>query len=304
MIYKMTIAPQGSIGTPFRSDTLFGHACWAMKMYESEERFEEFLNNARDQKPELIFSDGFPSGFLPKPLLPMAYVDYSTADELREHKKNNKQKWISLETMGQEQWSFEKKLLPETKNIPNEPFEKARFHNVIDRITGFTSENALFLTNEQWYCKSWEKIDIYIYSEWEKEKLNTFVEKLFSVGYGKDQTTGSGEVKIINNPKPIEVPSYDTPYFLTLSRLIPDDSIVLENSFYDIEAKYGKIWSGLSPINPFKKPIMQILPGSVVKLKTQKAIAGRVLENIADDSRVIENCFSILYPLPSEVIDE
>ena len=304
MIYKMTIAPQGSIGTPFRSDTLFGHACWAMKMYESEERFEEFLNNARDQKPELIFSDGFPSGFLPKPLIPIPQIEFNTPNELRKLKNFNKQKWINYKIANNNNWDFNKLMNLDLQSIPNEPFHEERFHNVIDRITNTTSENSLFVTSSQRYFDRWQSIDIYLYSKWDIDKLTNFIKKLFSVGYGKDQTTGSGEVKIINNPKPIEVPSYDTPYFLTLSRLIPDDSIVLENSFYDIEAKYGKIWSGLSPINPFKKPIMQILPGSVVKLKTQKAIAGRVLENIADDSRVIENCFSILYPLPSEVIDE
>ncbi|HPY53266.1 MAG TPA: hypothetical protein PK505_04655 [Treponemataceae bacterium] len=304
MLYKMTIAPQSSIGTPFRSDTLFGHACWAIRFNEGDERLEEFLKNAREQKPELIFSDGFPSGFLPKPQVPVHFKQLKSPEEVRRFKNFNKLKWIKKQTAVEKNWNFEKIFASDFESISNDALTQAQYHNVIDRMSGTTSEDALFTTNAQWFFDEWEEVDIYIYTDWEKKRLGLFVENLFSIGYGKDQTTGSGKIKIVNKPELIEVPKGETGFYLVLSRLVPDSSVDLEASFYDIEAKHGKVWNALETMNPFKKPIMQIIPGSVIKTDSLKLITGRVLEEIADDSRVIENCFSILYPLPKEVFDE
>lgn len=67
MIYKFTISPEGGVGTPFRSDTLFGSACWTMLWYKGENALKEFLGKAEKGEPELVFSDGFPCGYLPIP---------------------------------------------------------------------------------------------------------------------------------------------------------------------------------------------------------------------------------------------
>ena len=65
MVYKFTIAPEGAIGSPFRSDTLFGHACWTMLYKYGNDRFESFRTNAAEQKPEMVSQMDFLQGGYP-----------------------------------------------------------------------------------------------------------------------------------------------------------------------------------------------------------------------------------------------
>ena len=78
----------------------------------------------------------------------------------------------------------------------------------------------------------------------------------------------------------------------------------MKESFYQIEPKYGKVWSGFDTGNPFKKPIIQMVPGSVLKVKSGSETAGQVMENIHDDSRIVENCMTVLYPVPEKIVKE
>jgi CRISPR-associated protein Csm4 len=304
MIYRFTIKPQGAGGTPFRSDTLFGHACWTISFTESQTRFDEFLQNAREQKPELIFSDGFPSGFLPCPLFPIATINGADPDDQRKHKKFAKQKWVRRTKAEQLKWQLDISVIEESVDYANFPFERENLHNVIDRMTGTSlAENGLFPTNEIWYTGIWETLDIFIATSWDKDQLNSFLVKMFESGYGRDQSVGLGAVEIAKPAVPETFPSISG-CAVSLSRMVPDKSIDLEKSFYELETKYGKVWSGLGSAYPFKKPILQTIPGSVFYGSSIGETGGRVLTNIHDTTSVVENCMGIFYPLPAGVYNE
>lgn len=317
MIYKLTIAPCGAMGTPFHSDTLFGHACWTIRLNENEERFKEFIQNAVSQKPELVFSDGFPENWFPRPLLPLEINRSLSIEEHIKSKKLAKASWVNFMEASKNGWNPSNLLYAnslestgtdysDSSSYSNQPVFETMLKNVIDRKTGTSlTKNGLYNTGAYWYAGIWQKVDIFVITEWSKEKLTSFIQTMFSIGYGRDQSSGMGAVKLVNKPEPFQFPELQTEWYLSLSHSLPCASIDLQQSFYQIETKYGKVWNALeNQKSPFKKVLLQTIPGSVFKMKNRAVTAGRVLCNIHDNAEVIENCMTILYPLPSEIIKE
>lgn len=310
MIYKFTITPKGAIGTPFRSDTLFGHACWTFLLNYGKNKFEEFLVNAEMQKPELVFSDGFPSGWLPRPLLPKKPANFTTIKERTLYKQAAKRKWVNRSYAEKNNWEF-CKLDNATSNISADyydaPISDIQVRNTINRLTGTTlEESGLYSYERNWYEGIWNTVDIYVSTNWDSATLKNFLIQMFSIGYGRDQSIGLGAVSITTTPVAADFPSGDSSegYYLSLSHCIPDKSISIKNSFYQIEPKYGKIWNGFLTDNPFKKPLLQLVPGSVLYCNKSTERAGKVIKGVHDDERVIENCMTILYPLPGLITKE
>ena len=81
-LYKTTITPISSFATPLKGDTLFGQICWAIRYIYKEDRLNSLLQNY-DTEPFLIVSDGFASGYLPKPTLPSALLNESLKDKIK-----------------------------------------------------------------------------------------------------------------------------------------------------------------------------------------------------------------------------
>src|SRR5208337_1708500 len=75
--YTVEVELKSPIITAFQADTIFGHICWAIRFIrwdgsEDGDGLKEFLDlyDNRGQGPPLLVSDGFPKGYLPKPVLP------------------------------------------------------------------------------------------------------------------------------------------------------------------------------------------------------------------------------------------
>jgi CRISPR-associated protein Csm4 len=77
---KISIRLKSSINTPFHSDTLWGHICWALRYQYGESELDEFLTCYRRGEPPLIISNAFPKGYLPYPVL--APIDKTKAMRL------------------------------------------------------------------------------------------------------------------------------------------------------------------------------------------------------------------------------
>src|SRR3989304_7611507 len=65
--FEIILRPKSSLLTPLQSDTIFGSICWAIKYSEGEQELVDFLEKYQTSPP-LILSNGFPTGFFPKPL--------------------------------------------------------------------------------------------------------------------------------------------------------------------------------------------------------------------------------------------
>lgn len=307
MIYRFTLKPCGAVGTPFRSDTLFGHACWAIRLYEDETRFDQFMENARKQQPELVFSDGFPEGYLPRPLVPGTQQESKTPEGQRRIKKLSKLRWVKRIEAERKKWKIDQSFLSEdTQHYSQAPLKQVHMHNSINRLTAAALDgtSGLFTKTEEWYAGMWERIDIYVSTQWGLDRLAGFLHNMFRCGYGRDQASGYGAVMVYREPEADNFTPYDSNLFMSLSCMVPDNTVTLDTSFYDIEPKYGKVWSGLAHKNPFKKTVLQTVPGSVFIRNTAGERAGRVLSDIHEDPCVIENCMTIVYPLPEEITSE
>ena len=68
--FKIKIRLTSSVLTPFHSDTLWGHICWALRYLNGEMELESFLKSHSNGEPLLIISNAFPKGYLPYPVLP------------------------------------------------------------------------------------------------------------------------------------------------------------------------------------------------------------------------------------------
>lgn len=306
MVYRFTVTPEGPLGTPLRSDTLFGHACWAIRFTRGDKALEDFLSAAREQKPRLTFSDGFPAGHLPRPLVPQQSTGSPrTAGQAQEFKKLKRLRWLRREKAEAARWRVSTEMLPHGENEieQQQPATHEVLRNTINRISGTTPDSGgLYSTDQTWYGEGlWEHIDIYVATPWARDELEEFVQAMFHLGYGRDQTVGMGRLAIASQPAPAELPSpADGGCFIALSRCVPDGGVDLRASAYRLETKYGKVWQPLGAANPFKKPLLQTEPGSVFATTEPRELYGRVLTGIHDDLAVVENCMCIPYFLPPE----
>lgn len=67
---KIQLKLKSSVISPFHSDTLWGHICWALQYVYGENELNDFLRAYRTEEPPLIISNAFPKGYLPAPVLP------------------------------------------------------------------------------------------------------------------------------------------------------------------------------------------------------------------------------------------
>jgi CRISPR-associated protein Csm4 len=67
--FKINIKLISSIITPFHSDTLWGHICWALRYTQGEKELLDFLECYYSGEPPLVISNAFPKGHLPFPVL-------------------------------------------------------------------------------------------------------------------------------------------------------------------------------------------------------------------------------------------
>jgi CRISPR-associated protein Csm4 len=87
--YKIKIKPKSFFSTPLLSDTIFGQFACVYKEIYGEKELEDFLELFnKSATPPLVFSDAFPTGYLPKPILkPLTSENRETLKIGKEYKK-------------------------------------------------------------------------------------------------------------------------------------------------------------------------------------------------------------------------
>ena len=96
--FVVRLEMDGPIATPLLSGTLFGHLCWA---YRARRGGDAALSSWLEKLQETPFrlSDGFPRGWVPKPLLrPVARPPKDALDQLDQQKAAKKALMMPLDT--------------------------------------------------------------------------------------------------------------------------------------------------------------------------------------------------------------
>ncbi len=288
-LYKITIMPTSNFSTTLKGDTLFGQMCWSIIYISGEKRLKDLLTSY-EESPFLVVSDGFTSGYLPKPKMTSALLGEESVNK----KANRKKIWLRLDELKNGEYS--KVKTNEEANHADK--NSVTIRNSIDYKSFGTGDSDFApYGNEEVYIGP---KDIYFLIDEDKfsfEELKEVFVQLSQNGYGKDTTIGKGrfelknfeEVKINNNSKT----------FMTLSPFSVKN-LECKNIYYETFTRFGKFGAGRAFKNAFKKPILLADSASVVHFEKMQNIQyiGSSIKNVSqiyDDT--VHQGYSIVVPI-------
>ncbi|MBS1517940.1 MAG: hypothetical protein JSS91_07620 [Bacteroidetes bacterium] len=324
-IYILNLSQKSGLLTQLQSDTIFGHFCWRMRDLIGEDKLKEFLESYRSGCPVFTVSNSFFERdkiiYLPNSLLPFSNEKKETNKDEKirnflKYKDSKKMKFLTLKqfnfALNGEKEELEKSILEVDVKQPKY-IEDLRTSVEISRETFSSKESQLFsyapyyvqeeLINSKRneFTKTNTVIFIKIlYEEKFNEKnfdCENILKDVFNIGFGKKKSSGYGEFEVngFDNFEGFKEPD-DSNGFITLSNYLPsvEDKITADNSYYDLNIKYGKLGEELAlSLNPFKKPIVFMTPGSCFKTDVKKDYYGRCVRDIVELSgwkdKVLQN---------------
>jgi CRISPR-associated protein Csm4 len=318
-IYKLSLKQKSGLLTELDSDTIFGHFCWRMSDLLGNKKLEEFLE-LYSKEPIFTISNGFferdNNIYLPNPLLPLPQQKpLSQKDEkIKQFISYKNSKSLKFLTLDQFNFALKGDLakLQDSLNSANfktpKYFEYLRTSVKINRSTLSSEESQLFSYAPMFIeeiCPDNNKlqfsntktilfIKVLDQSNYEIFDCENIIKEVFYIGYGKKKSSGYGEFEVLNYEL---FTDFDEPEnsnaFITISNYIPSVDDELTDYYYDFKIKYGKYGEHLAlSKNPFKKPLVLLLPGSVFITNKQKEFYGRVVQVSDYHTTTIQNGFA------------
>ncbi len=284
-LYKTTITPKSNFTTPLKGDTLFGQICWAIRYTFGEQRLSELLKEY-EEKPFLIVSDGFASGYLPKPTMPSRLLGEDS--ELK--KENRKKVWLTLEDL--QSGNFQNaKTDGEVGYIFK---EMATIKNSINYLTFGTDDGGKFAPYALMEAK-FSKQDVYflLSDELRLSELDRAIGLISQCGYGKRASIGKGMFEY----DAFEQVSTrrESNAFMVLSPTVVDAEKFKE-LYYEPFTRFGKHGGALAHVNPFKNPLLMADSGGVVLYDEvcEKEYIGRAVSGHSVNANTIHQGYGIL----------
>ncbi len=292
--YRIRLKLESPVGTPWHSDTLFGHLCWQVAYGSLDMEISEFLKPFKNGKPPFVLSDGFPEGCLPLPLVDLELPEASTVGEYSRFKVWKKARYVTFNDFVR----ICRKEQPIDKPLPHPWVSVMTPHASMDRATFTVSDDGGFFETQTDYPNMFDHIDVYVRAEdnW-IDRIVTLLESLSQVGYGRDRTTGLGAFSLEGTEEITDFDSVNAANgAVSLSSMIPAENDPIEVRFR-LRTKYGKLGEGLFE-NPFKKPLLQMEPGAVLECEDGfRPFYGSLIENIAPGRpEAVQNCYGLVVP--------
>ncbi|MEN3013931.1 MAG: hypothetical protein ABDH23_04870 [Endomicrobiia bacterium] len=299
--YKILFKINSSVITPLQADTFFGCICWAIRYLYGESSLVEFLETYKEEPP-IILSDGYPEGFISKPILkPITYDKVvilaedlfgksrkSLMDCILKIKKLRKIKYLHIsdfENLKENLSEFTLlKLLLNKEQTQPKIFSTLVFRNTINRKTNTVLlEGGLHPSEETFYTTN---INIFLKTEFRPEKLKTIFEYICLSGFGRSASSGKGAMEFISIEETKLPLSKNPNAFMSLSCFIPKKTDP-QKGYYQIFTKYGKLGGDYARSrNPFKKPLLMFTSGSVFIDNPVKEYYGGLVEKVCDNSNI------------------
>ncbi|BCD68478.1 hypothetical protein [Nitratiruptor sp. YY09-18] len=281
LLYKATIKPLTNFATPLKGDTLFGQICWHIA-YRDENRLKKLLENY-DKNPFLICSDGFQSGFLPKPKLP----SFMLGEDMEKKKENRKKVWVTLKDLQNAQ--YENAIKDSSKELVDV------VRNSINYLK-FTTDSGAFAPYGVQEI-SYNRLDLYFLTDKSFAKdLEIILNEIGAVGFGKDATIGKGRFTV----ESFETVNFDfqSKYFMTLSPAYITGQEA-KNIFYEIFNRFGKLGGDRARTNPFKKPLILADTAAVIEFEkeTTKKYMGKAIKKISTFEDIVHQGYAITIPI-------
>jgi len=286
-LYRTTIKPLSNFASSIKGDQLFGQICWIIKYKYGEARLEDLLADY-SVNPFLIISDGFASGYLPKPRLPNIYL----GENIEFKKQNRKKIWLTLEDLLNGNYT-NAKTNEEARN-----YDKAivRTRNAVNYKTFTTSSDGFAPFGEEESFLSPKDLYFLISEKFKLDELKACFEFLSQFGYGKNISIGKGRFEVLNF-QDLNIQMLSSA-FIALSAFDPTMAD-FKDIFYEPFTRFGKHPQAKEIKNSFKKPLLLADCGSVVVYDEQKDLQyiGRSITNHSNFVKSVHQGYSIVLPL-------
>ena len=292
-LYKITVKPISSFCSHLQSDTFFGAFCWSYLYKYGESALHNLICNYKGGRPDIIFSNAFPSGRLP---MPIGIHTSMREKEVLPTKQERYRRYIANKSRQQSSTvplsEFNRiihgdieVLLDKEDSAPEQKIEPSmEWRNMVSRETN-TVENVDGAGNlfelEQFFTEG--TFDLFMYSSFDKTILESVLLEMFRNGIGAKRSVGKGAFEIVGKVElfdGFQLPS-NANAFVALSNFIPQKQDPTDG-YYKAFVKYPSLsYTDHPEDSPFKKPLIFFKSGSVFRDQPVKKFYGSCIENIA-----------------------
>ncbi len=285
-LYRATIKSNSNFATTLKGDTIFGHICWSIHHIFGEQRLKELLKEY-EKKPFLVVSDGFVSGYLPKPKLP----SFLLGEDPDKKKENRKKIWMKREDFFGAKFEKAKEL----KNLKEKNIQIVR--NTINYKLNRTDGDSFSPYEVGEY--SFAKKDIYFLLDdaFGFDELSVVLKFMGIDGFGKDKSIGKGKFDMVELEE-FGVKNKPSKFFMSLSPISLQG--IKQKVYYDTFVKFGKLGGSRAFGNVFKKPIIFGDTATVIEFEKEtlleKLYLGKAIADISNYDDVVHQGYSIVLP--------
>lgn len=288
---RIKLKPLGSFLTDWSSDTITGALLWVYARRFGAVALGQLISAFLKNEPPFILSSGFPGDLLPRPFIPQPSQQVTTLKQIEEGKKLKKSHWVSLGMFN----NLRHGQMHKPEEISKPLWTEVVMHNQVSRISGSTGEGGeLYPVDEQFLDVGYYRhISVYAHvrPDW-SDLLTEMFSDLGHTGLGARSSTGKGaftveEVAVFNGfSDPPEINGY-----ILLGNIVPKTTDPARG-YFKVTIKRGKLGEEYAKLpNPFKKPLVMLVPGSVLYSTTSLAgWLGRFVEDIAPAAPQVVHC--------------
>lgn len=302
-LYRVELRLTAPLGSPLVGPMLFGQICWLLRENDGDEHLRAWLE---DPHRAWRISDGFPSGFLPRPMVRPRHLKPDELDTIKERKRLG---FVSRIAWMEARTSWDEIYIPQ-EAFAAEPREMRRIaHNQVHRSgRGTLEEGGLYFLEEDWRFTGSEvtgsglvtdpsRVDLYIETTDPADRVTANIAILGQQGFGRDASTGRGRWDILAVVEDNELVSGAGSRRMSLSRGVIDPK-TMEDALWRLDTHFGRVGPQLSltGVSPFKRPVLLTRPGMTF---TPKASGpwGQMLEGLhADRTEIRMNARHIAIP--------
>ena len=266
-LHRATLALATPLGTPLVGDTLFGQFCWTLREAQGVTELTRRLDGYTQGEPWLVVSDGFPSGYLPKPALPQ---QFEPQPDPAARKAAKKKRWIPAVRASEALDVLLASAVDDNAAYGKAPQTTAQPHNTLNRLTGSTGDAAFApYSMAQTVYAPGQRIDVYLVIDETLVSTGDCGRLLAAIGasgYGRDASIGLGKFSV----EAIEPASFAAPAganaYWTLAPCAPQgQGFDGAESYWRTLTRFGRHGNAHAIAgNPFKTPVLMAATGAVL----------------------------------------
>ena len=261
-VVEVRLKPTAPFRAPPRAPGLWGQMAWALRYLEGPQALEAWLERFRSAHPPFRISSAYPTGFLPRPLLPLPHVeDTALRKRLKTLDLLPLEVFHEVSTRGMEALVAWARTEPATAPAWE---VHARTRLAIRRATGTAREGALYTERAYWLAA--DTLSVYLDGAADAvQEAVQLLEWVGRLGYGGRASIGLGRFTV-TEVRPFTLPAAPNPtHAVTLAPTLPPAQ---RAGWWRLEPYWGRLGGAYAThAKPFKRPYLRVVEGSVLPLE-------------------------------------